>query len=128
MDDRIKEGAVISVAHPFVRDIVDICDEDGFHKQKTWVPGVRHESCGQYGEDLEAVADGMGSQTLTIVSIHKPGKFPTRVFYTRLWRDPNGREFGKGKLHIKTAQAFGWIIRGYRVSFRMSDPAEQAAA
>jgi hypothetical protein len=128
MDERIKEGAVITIAHPFVRDTVDLCDGEDFYKKDTWVPGVRHEACGQYGENSEAVADGIGAQTLTIVSIHKPGKFPTRVFYTRLWRDPDGREFGKGKLHIKTAQAFGWIIRGYRVEFYMAEPSARLAS
>lgn len=125
MDERVKEGAVISIAHPFVRDTIELIDESGPYEKKTWVPGVRHE---QYGpEDTEAVADGIGAQILTVVSVHKPGRFPMRVFYVRRWRDPDGREFGKRKCHIKTAQAFGWIIRGYRVEFRMSEPGEKAA-
>lgn len=130
MADELKIGARIEVSHPFVRGEFEehTGGGDGYSSamRPTWVPGVRHEWLSP--EDSEPVADGVGIQILTIVSIHKPGRFPTRVFYTRLWRDPDGREFGKGKLHIKTQQAFRTLIRGYRHEYTLADPSKLAAA
>lgn len=114
-------GQVIEVAHPFVRGTYEAheADEDGYssYEKSTWVPGVRMKPV--YPDDCESVADAMGAQILTIISIHKPGRFPERIFYTRRWRDPNGREFGKSNLRFKTTQAFRWLARGYRHEFRL---------
>jgi hypothetical protein len=125
MADDFKIGAEIEVGHPFVRGMFTehVGDGEGGWSEvsrPTWEPGIRHEWV--QPDDTEPVADAVGSQILTVVSVHKPGRFPERVFYTRLWRDPDGREFGKGKLHIKTAQAFRRLIRGYRHEYRVADP------
>ena len=66
------------------------------------------------------VADAVGTQILTVVSVHKPGKFPARVFYTRRWRDPDGVEFGKTHLRVTVMQSFRTIVRGYRHDYRMA--------
>ena len=101
-------------------------DGEGPAKTMSWRPGVRFETvevCNRYGEpdyNSETVADGVGSQTLTVVSIHKPGRFPTRVFYTRTWTDPKGKTFGKTKLRFITAGAFKTLLRGYRHEFILS--------
>jgi hypothetical protein len=114
-------GQEIVVAHPFVRDTFTVNEGDGdgwtSYERPCWKPGCRTEMIPP--DDCEAVADAMGSQILTIVDIHKPGRFPERVFYTRRWRDPDGKEFGKGGLRIKTTQAFRWLARGYRYEFRL---------
>lgn len=119
MAEPIKAGAVIEVAHPFVRDIYNGYDCDGPYKARTWRPGTRHEPVPP--DDWEAVADAIGTQILTVVGTYKPGRYPERIFYTRQWRDPNGHLFGKAGLHTKTAQAFRTIIRGYRHEFRLLD-------
>lgn len=113
MRDEILPGAEIEVGHPFVRDKFD-----GYHvgidgEIDCWKPGHRNENV--YPDDCIAVYDGMGTQILTVVSLHKPGKYPTRVFYTRKWRDPDGATFGKGALRMTTLPAFRKIIAGYRV-------------
>lgn len=120
MHDPIIPGAEIEVAHPFIRDTYNGYDSDGPFEQKTWRPGVRHEHLPPEG-DTEAFADGIGTQIITIISTHKPGRFPERVFFTRKWRDPSGHEFGKTKLHSKTAQAFRRLIRGYRHEYILTD-------
>jgi hypothetical protein len=43
-----------------------------------------------------------GRQILTVVDIYKPGRFPTRVFYTMKWVTPDG----KGGLKMTTVDAF----------------------
>src|SRR5690348_9080752 len=94
----VREGDVYWTPHPFVWEVGSKPggDEGGPFTDYflTWRPGLRGELI--YPDDGEEVADGMGHQVLTVVSIHRPGKFPPRVFYTRRWRDPQGREFGKG--------------------------------
>lgn len=69
--------------------------------------------------DIEAVADAMGAQVITVVSVHRPGRFPTRVFYTRQWRDPDGKLFGKGNLRVLSIHHFRTLTRGYRHEFRL---------
>lgn len=130
MSEEFKAGAEIEVGHPFVRTTFMDRDGDGEGysetEKPTWAPGVRQEFVAPDGFD--DVADAMGSQILTIVSVHKPGRFPERIFYTRQWRDPDGRVFGKGNLRIKTTQAFRWLVRGYRHEFRIEEPKAQVSA
>lgn len=114
----IRAGAFYDVAHPFILEDVELADEDGFAKVRSWRPGLRYEMVSP--EDSEAFADGVGSQRLTVVSIHKPGRFPMRVFYTRTWTDPGGKTFGKPKLLIAVQSKFSRIINGYRVRFHLT--------
>lgn len=121
-------GEVFTVPHPFVRDTwhgLDM-DEAGIreHAVPTWRPGTRAEESADpnayYGEQsVVNVADAMGAQELTVVGVYRPGRFPTRVFYTRQWRDPDGKSFGKTKCRISTVPAFRAIVAGYRVPFEM---------
>lgn len=109
----IAEGAVFTVEYPFCRDVFETYDNDGPIREKTWRPGVRHELVAPDGATATQM-DGLGAQILTVVSVHKPGRFPTRVFYTRKWRTPEGKEFGKSALRIKTLHAFKTLLAGYR--------------
>lgn len=120
MADPIVPGAEIEVAHPFVREDFESMDSDGPFTTKTWRPGIRYEHLPP--DSGEAVADGIGTQIITVVSVHKPGRFPTRVFFTRRWRAPDGHEFGKAKLCTTTSQHFRIRCRGYRHEFRLLEP------
>jgi len=120
MTDEFVPGAEIEVAHPFIRDEYHWYEEDGPCKRMTWRPGTRVEPV--YPDSAEEVADAIGTQIITIVSVHKPGRFPARVFFTRRWRDPDGHEFGKTKCHIKTAQALRARCRGFGYEFRVAAP------
>lgn len=124
--DPIKPGTVVEVRHPFIRATYSGLDEDGPFETKCWSPGVRDEWCAP--DDSVMVADGDGAQRLTVVSVHKPGRFPTRIFYTRQWVDPDGRVFGKGRLHIKTVGAFRQMVRGYRHDYRIATVQPQLVA
>lgn len=120
----IQPGQTYSVRYPFVRTKADIPggdeDGDGFITIDTWKPGVEHGNDGS-GETY-SWADGHGEMLLSVVDVHKPGKFPARVFFTRQWQDPDGKRFGKGKLHIMTSQAFKRRLRGYMHEY---DPPEE---
>lgn len=124
----LTEGAVFRVAYPFVRDLHSFMDEDGIGKSLTWKPGLRAVYVPAFEvPDVDEVADAMGEMILTVVSVHKPGRFPTRVFFTRQWVAPDGRQFGKGKLHVATAEKFRRLARGFCVQeWRMAAPDEVA--
>lgn len=126
----VSEGDVFHSPHPFCYDLASKPGDDPEGAPTiyfmSWRPGVRFELLAPDGGDNECVADGMGFQLLTVVSVHKPGRFPTRVFYTRKWRDPRGREFGKDGLRVKTLDAFKRIARGYRHEYRLTNGEELA--
>lgn len=105
---------VFNVAYPFV---IDPEREAEFK----WKPGIRMELRGNtqfHVEDM--LADAIGQQILTVVAVFKPGKYPTRVFFTRKWRDPSGKVFGKNALRITSLTAFMALTRGYRHEFELS--------
>jgi hypothetical protein len=113
-------GDVFTVVYPFVRDTYQALDEEGFCDLPTWRPGVRFEAIGP--EDSGSVADAIGSAEFTVVAAFKPGRFPMRVFFTRQFVDPDGRRFGKGRLHIWTLEKFRRLTRGYRHPYGIGEP------
>jgi hypothetical protein len=108
----LAKGAVFRAPYPFIRGKVTLMDEDGYSEVATWRPGVRADGM---------FADALGEIILTVVSVHKPGRFPTRVFFTRRWRSPAGREFGKSACRCVTAEKFRRLARGYAHEFAIED-------
>ena len=108
MKQQIETGKTYSVRYPFVLEDVELPPDDPEATQpaivKSWRPGVEWER--DDDGSAEAVAEAMGEMLLTVIDVHKPGRFPTRVFYTRQWKDPTGRVFGKAGLRITTIDAF----------------------
>jgi hypothetical protein len=107
----MKVGEEFRVKFPFKISEYHKYDESGYEIWETWVPGCRAEPV--HPDSSEFVADGEGEMILTIVDIHKPGKYPERVFYTRRWIDPDGKGFGTTKLHITTTPTFKRRAAGY---------------
>lgn len=114
--DGITAGRVFAVAYPFVLEDVDVPPGDPEALElvtiKIWRPGVEWEQ--EDEGSAAACADAFGEMLLTVVDVHKPGRFPTRVFYMRQWKDPTGKVFGKGGLRIATLEKFKRLCRGYR--------------
>ncbi len=110
----IEEGKTYEVECPFVRSIYEHWDEDNnLTKVPTWHPGVDWEMSGP--DDLQAVADGVGSVTYNVISVHAlPKPYHTRIFFVRQWIDPDGKQFGKRKLMIFGIQAFRRRIICYK--------------
>lgn len=121
----ITAGSVFVVEYPFYREKVRLFDGEGPYETMSWRPGIYYEQTSPYG-DGEAFAHAVGRQTLTVISTHKPGKYPERVFFTRSWTDPDGKSFGKTKLRITTAGAFRTLSNGFRVEYKIA--AESKAA
>ena len=104
-------GETYEVDYPFVRCTFSEWDEEGCHSVKSWRPGCEYD-VDDWG-NAGAYCNGMGKQLLTVVSVHKPGKYPTRIFFTRQWRDPDGKAFGKGSLRICTLEKFRRLAKGF---------------
>lgn len=117
----LSPNATFEVRYPFILEDVDLPPDDpeGSYPNtvKSWRPGTRYVHVPP--DDSEAVADGEGVMLMTVVSTHKPPGYPERVFYTRRWRSPVGKEFGRPKLHIVTAEKFRRLARGYQHEYRV---------
>lgn len=116
-----QAGDVFRVRYPFVRCKATICGEDGPEEIDSWRPGVSIELWGPEGDDTEIVANGEGEMVLTVIDVHKPGRFPTRVFYTRKFIRPDGASFGKGGLRMTTVEAFKRRAAGYQLAYAVED-------
>lgn len=102
-------------------DIFEV--EFPFHRPRRgpfpWKPGSRMMTClAEFQSHLEA--DGMGRMLLNRISVHKPGTYPERTFYTRTWVDPDGNQFGKPDLKITASYRFKSLCSGYGRLFRLS--------
>lgn len=114
-------GQVIEVPnYPFVRESFEKPIWDGEQGSveiiEGWKPGCKVEADDPFGGS-SFCADETGTMILSVVSLHKPGRYQTRVFFTRQWRDPDGKVFGVQKLRVTTEQAFKRMARGYRHDF-----------
>lgn len=113
-------GEIFESVYPFHRATFGKWDGDesgeGYVEGiPTWTPGCRHAERGE--GDIQNVADAFGRVVLTVVSLHKPGKYPTRVFFTRTWVNPDGKAFGKTTCRITTVPTFRLLTQGYRHEF-----------
>ena len=106
------------VDYPFVRCKATILNDEEPVRIDSWRPGTRFEVYGNFGE-RNFEADAIGTRILTIVSIHKPGKFPERIFYTQKWRSPDGKVFGKNALKVTTTGNFRLLLKGHRHGFEI---------
>jgi hypothetical protein len=124
----IAAGMTFRAPYPFTREDYRGFDEDGPYETKSWMPGARFEPVYIAPDDCdhEYVADGSGEIILTVVSVHKPGRYPTRVFFTRQWKPPTGQQFGKNACRCVTIEKFRRLAKGYRFPFSVK-PSEAAA-
>ena len=115
---QVAAGDRFEVPYPFVRGLGSEWDGERWATKPCWNPGTQQVP---KDDDVDTQANGMGHQVITVVDTFRPGRFPVRVFYTRQWRDPDGREFGKGGLHVLSLAKFTALLRGYRHDFTVVD-------
>ena len=119
----IQPGQTIEVQnYPFCRETFVGHDAGGPFSDECWRPGCDKDT--DEFDHYTYAADATGHMLLTIVSTHKPGRYQERVFYTRQWRDPDGKVFGSPKLRVTSANAFKRLAKGYRHSFHNADTGE----
>jgi len=115
----IEAGETYEAVYPFVITRWTIYS-DGENGETTgediqsWRPG-----CHVYDnpDGGVSVAEGIGSCLFTVISVHRPGNYPERVFYTRKWKGPDGKVFGKNDLKITTTGNFRRMLKGYRYDY-----------
>lgn len=93
----------------------------------SWIPGCRREESEEYaghvfGEETwrktySHIADEMGAMLITEQGRVKIEGFRERVAFTRQWRDPYGKVFGKRDLRFLSAASFTKMVNGYRYSY-----------
>lgn len=113
MLEPIKPGDSFKISYPFVLTSHMDWDEEGGWEAPSWKPGVEFVNVPPDG-GTETRYHGDGFMVLTVVDTFKPTGWPTRVFYTRQWIDPQGRTFGKNGLRVTTLGHFRTLLRGYR--------------
>jgi hypothetical protein len=123
-----KAGDVAEVRYPFMRvEYLEPigprwpADEGDVRPAPSWRPGTESRTGGDPDGDGYLAADAVGVMTLTVVSVHRPGRYPTRVFYTRSFTSPAGRTFGKPRLRIATLEKFRRLARGYAHEYVVAD-------
>ncbi|MGD1957176.1 MAG: hypothetical protein ACFBZ9_18515 [Sphingomonadales bacterium] len=108
-----EAGQLFEISYPFYRDEYDL-----------WTPG--HTSRFVHPDDFEAVAHAEGKMILEIMDVHRPGAYPTRVFYTRRFIDPEGNPFGNERysraLRITTVPHFRRKAEGYAFDYVLVEP------
>ncbi len=114
----LKIGETYKVKYPFIRCVYTIYDEEGYSDVDCWRPGCREIMISQEGGGLEA--DGEGEMILEIISVHKPGKYPERIFYIRKWKDPSGEVFGRVALRICTTAKFKRLSDRYYYDYELA--------
>lgn len=119
------EGQTYEVWYPFKRETYQpppVLENPGAWISKyidqpavqTWAPGWESEAW-EYGQTYNW--HGNGAMILTVVSLHKPGPtYPERAFYTRQWRDPDGKVFGRTNLRVISSRALVNWLHGSRTA------------
>ena len=133
----IRDGDVFEHDYPFLRYAhkQEIWELDNFSKSHEfiarWKPATEHRYVGPNGE-TGLYADGMGKRRLTVYGVFKPSRFPSRVFYTQHWMDPESNNwFGLEKCRIKPLGSFrkmaaGFKLKCYETSLTIEDLGEEA--
>jgi hypothetical protein len=115
-------GKVFIIPYPFKRAEYNPWYDLGA-PASTWEPGTYYvPDPDNYAPDdpsVKLVCDGIGSQLLTVVLVVKPGKYPTRVFFTQKWISPDGNEFGKNKLRCAVIHHFRKKTQGYSLKYEL---------
>ena len=106
-------GITYIVKYPFIKTTFSFYEGS---KTPTWKPGIEYRyACPQ--AEAEPYADGRGYQCIKVISKHKPPGFPERIFYTRTWIDPDGKEFGKNQCRVKTTGNITKILNGFQYEY-----------
>lgn len=108
----IRDGDIFTVECPFILDKYTEMTEEGYCTFLSYRPGVKWEFLEP--DSSEPVCHGVGTVTYKVVSYHKlPHPYPDRVFFTRKFKSPDGREFGKNRLLVLTKEAFSRRAKAY---------------
>lgn len=95
-----------------------------------WLPGCHKEHNEEYAghvngdatwqDGVAYIADALGHMIINEIQTVSIEGYEDRVFYTRQWRDPEGKVFGKKDLRVKGRRAFTRLLKGWRHPFYLN--------
>ena len=116
----IDAGMVFERDHPFTLVVENKGDPDC--EMERWRPGAWNtEVDGPYGESLSYFANAVGRVRFSVVSVHTPPGYPTRVFYKRQFFRPDGTAYASGSLKNCIISKFRRDIKGFPINYEIDD-------
>ncbi|MGR9413118.1 hypothetical protein [Rhizobium leguminosarum] len=101
---QVVAGAVFERKHPFTW-VEARQSDDPADVIERWRPGA-WETTLIPPDDACAACHGEGTVKYTVISVHKPARYQTRVFFTRHFCDPEGGWYAPNKLHHRVMTKF----------------------
>lgn len=122
-DGEIFDGAQFVRTHPFTLDTT------GAYK---WRPGAWEKepraAQGYWERDDIAACHGLGFVYFTVISVHKPGRYPTRVFYSRHHVTPDNEVLPESGCLCVTMEKFNRLRKDFQVPYVVVGPSEEVTA
>lgn len=109
-------GEVFERDHPFTWVVEHRGDLD--RENERWRPGA-WETKYIYPDSAVAIANGVGRVKFTVVSSHRPPGYPTRVFFTRQFFQPDGEAYASSKLRNCIASKFAKDIEKFPFEYEV---------
>lgn len=113
----ITPGAVFERIHPFTF-VQEHLSSDPADVIERWRPGA-WETVMVAPDDACASCHGEGTVKFTVVSIHSPPRYQTRVFFTRHFVDPEGGIYAPNKLHNRVLSKFKREIAAFGFKYEV---------
>jgi hypothetical protein len=113
----IAAGAVFERDHPF-SFVQERLSSDPADVIERWRPGA-WETTLVGPDDARAACHGIGKVKFTVVSVHSPPRYQTRVFFTRHFVDPEGGLYTPNKLHHRVLSHFKREIAGFAFKYEV---------
>lgn len=103
MSAAVDAGMVFEREHPFTLCVENRGDPE--FESERWRPGA-WETKMIAPDDAVALAHAIGRARFTVVSVHTPPGYPTRVFYKRQFFMPDGSAYRPGNLRNSILSKF----------------------
>lgn len=113
-----QSGEVFERPHPFTVVVENQGDPE--RETERWRPGA-WETKYIYPDDACALAHGVGRVQFTVVSVHTPPRYPTRVFYTRQFFMPDGSPYASSRLKNCIANKFAKDIKAFPFHYEVEE-------
>jgi hypothetical protein len=114
----IEAGMVFERDHPFT--YVTENSHDPELAWERWRPGA-WKQLDISPEDVIACANAVGKVRFTVVSIHQPPGYQTRVFYKRQFFMPDGKAYASGSLRNCIISKFRRDIREFPFAYEVAN-------
>jgi hypothetical protein len=113
-----QPGDVFERKHPFTWVVERHGEPD--RDTERWRPGA-WETKYIPPDDACAICHGEGTVKFTVVSVHTPPKYPTRVFFTRQFFMPDGKPYASSRLKNCIIAKFSKDIKAFPFLYEVEE-------